>query len=81
MLYPMQEENLIAYLEDLSDHDEVESITLGKECDEYDIYIAEMISGRTYYIIYDQQPLAVFVQSQICQNEDDAMEVYQAYQD
>ena len=41
MLYPIQEENLIAYLEELSDRDEVERIELALECNDYDIYVAE----------------------------------------
>lgn len=78
MLYPIQEENLIAYLEELSDCDEVESINLALECDDYDIYLAEMMSGREYFIIYNQQPLSVLAKSGICSSAEDAIELYES---
>lgn len=78
MLYPIQEENLIAYLEELSDCDEVESINLALECDDYDIYLAEMMSGREFFVIYNQQPLSVLAKSGICSNAEDAIELYES---
>ena len=78
MLYPIQEENLIAYLEELSDCDEVESIYLALECDDYDIYLAEMMSGREFFVIYNQQPLSVLAKSGICSSAEDAIELYES---
>ena len=79
MLYPIQEENLIAYLEELSDYDEVERIELALECDDYDIYVAEMMSGREYFVIYNQQPLSVLAKSGICNEPQDAIEIFEAF--
>lgn len=79
MLSPIQEENLIAYLEEISDHDEVDCISLALECDDYDVYLVEMMSGREYFVIYDQQPLSVLAKSGICSEPQDAIEIYDAF--
>lgn len=79
MLYPIQEENIIEQLEVLSDHDEVAEITFAYEDDEYDIYVAEMVSGREFFIIFNQQPLAFLAKSNICKNANDALEIYLSY--
>ena len=79
MLSPIQEENLIAYLEEISDHDEVDCISLALECDDYDVYLVEMMSGREYFVIYDQQPLSVLAKSGICSGPQDAIEIYDAF--
>ena len=81
MLTLLQEENLIDYLEELSYGDEVESITLSLEENDYDVYIAQMVSGREYYILYHQQPLSVFAKSSICQNAEDAISLYESIEE
>ena len=70
---------LNSYLEELSDHDEVERIELALECNDYDIYVAEMMSGREYFVIYNQQPLSVLAKSGICSNPQDAIEIFEAF--